>query len=49
MVAFKKAMSSVSTIDSAMVSCFLHSQEIGLPATIKTFPSVDHLVSLQLA
>ena len=48
-VVLKNAMNSASTVDNATVSCLLHSQEIGPPATTKTFPSVERLVSLQPA
>jgi len=44
--AYKKAIYSASTVERATVSCYLLSQEIGPPTTIKIVLSVDFLVSL---
>ena len=48
-VAFENTMNSTSTIDNATVSCLLHSQETGPPATMNILPSVDYLVFLHPA
>ena len=48
-VAHEKAIYSASTVDNATVSCHLHSQETGPPATMKIDPSVERLESLHPA
>jgi len=48
-VTLDKAINSVSTVNSATVSCLFVSYDIGLPATINIFPFVDLLVVLHPA
>ena len=48
-IAWGNAIYSASTVESATVSCFLLSHDIGPPTTRKIFPLVGHRVSLHLS
>src|SRR5579859_6122195 len=46
LVACVRAAYSASAVDSAIVDCFLACQEIGDPASMKMYPEIDFLSSL---